>query len=66
MAIKLVLVGAGNMGFAMLAGWLKAGKLEPEETLVVEPNDGLRERAARLAARWAPGRMPCRGMPRRC
>lgn len=48
MAIKLVLVGAGNMGFAMLAGWLKAGKLEPEETLVVEPNDGLRERAARL------------------
>jgi pyrroline-5-carboxylate reductase len=48
MAIKLVLVGAGNMGFAMLSGWLKAGKLEPEETFVVEPNDGLRERAARL------------------
>jgi len=48
MAVKLVLVGAGNMGFAMLSGWLKAGKLEPEETLVVEPNDGLRERAARL------------------
>ena len=48
MAIKLVLVGAGNMGFAMLSGWLKAGKIETEEVFVVEPNDALRERAARL------------------
>ena len=28
MAIKIVLVGAGNMGFAMLSGWLKSGKLK--------------------------------------
>ncbi len=48
MAIKIVLVGAGNMGFAMLSGWLKSGKLKAEEAFVIEPNDGLRERAAAL------------------
>jgi len=48
MAIKIVLVGAGNMGFAMLAGWLKAGMLKADEVFVVEPNDALRARAAGL------------------
>jgi pyrroline-5-carboxylate reductase len=45
---KLVLVGCGNMGFAMLKGWLDAGKLTPEQVEVVEPSGELRQRAARL------------------
>jgi pyrroline-5-carboxylate reductase len=48
MTIRLVLAGCGNMGYAMLAGWLKAGKLEPDEVLVVEPNGDLRARAEAL------------------
>lgn len=48
MTIDVVLVGAGNMGFAMLAGWLKGGKLDPKQAAVVEPTDALRERAAAL------------------
>lgn len=48
MTIKLVLVGCGNMGFAMLSGWLTSGKLSPSEVLVVEPNETLRGRAAGL------------------
>ncbi|MCB1466767.1 MAG: pyrroline-5-carboxylate reductase [Rhizobiaceae bacterium] len=48
MAIKVVLVGCGNMGYAMLAGWLKSGHLKPADVLVVEPADALRERAAML------------------
>jgi pyrroline-5-carboxylate reductase len=47
---KVVLVGCGNMGYAMLASWLKSGKLGAGETLVVEPNDALRERAAKLGS----------------
>ncbi|MGV2052421.1 pyrroline-5-carboxylate reductase [Agrobacterium sp. 22-209-1] len=39
----IVLVGAGNMGFAMLGGW-KAGTRH--EFTVVEPDERLRERAA--------------------
>ena len=38
-----VLVGCGNMGFAMLEGWLEA--MPDARFHVVEPNDGLRERA---------------------
>jgi pyrroline-5-carboxylate reductase len=45
---KLVLVGCGNMGFAMLSGWLKAGRLEPGDVLVVEPGEGLRRRVSDL------------------
>ncbi|MBB3237690.1 pyrroline-5-carboxylate reductase [Phyllobacterium endophyticum] len=48
MSDKLVLVGCGNMGFAMLKGWLDAGILTPEQVTVVEPNDALRKRAATL------------------
>jgi pyrroline-5-carboxylate reductase len=48
MAVKIILVGCGNMGYAMLAGWLKSGQLEAAETFVVEPNDALRGRAAEL------------------
>lgn len=55
MAIRIVLVGCGNMGHAMLAGWLKAGPLAPDETLVVEPNDALRARAEQLGVHVAAG-----------
>jgi pyrroline-5-carboxylate reductase len=33
---SLLLVGAGNMGYAMLSGWLKGG-LEPAQIIVQEP-----------------------------
>lgn len=48
MATKIILVGCGNMGFAMLSGWVKSGKVRPDEVSVVEPNDALRERAEKL------------------
>lgn len=44
----VVLVGCGNMGFAMLQGWLASEMLDAGEVFVVEPNEGLRERAAGL------------------
>lgn len=46
----VVLVGCGNMGRAMLEGWLASGKLKPGQALVVEPTDALRARAAALGA----------------
>ncbi|ATU92691.1 pyrroline-5-carboxylate reductase [Phyllobacterium zundukense] len=48
MVDNVVLVGCGNMGFAMLKGWLDAGILQPDQVHVVEPTDALRERAATL------------------
>lgn len=45
---RVVLVGCGNMGFAMLQGWLASEMLDAGDVFVVEPNDGLRERAAGL------------------
>jgi len=53
MSVMVVLAGCGNMGFAMLSGWLKSGKLSPAEVFVVEPNAELRERADRLGAATA-------------
>lgn len=53
MTIRLVLVGCGNMGYAMLSGWIGSGKLSAEEVLVVEPNEGLRARAGALGCRTA-------------
>lgn len=47
----VVLAGCGNMGFAMLKGWLEGGVLRPDDVTVVEPNQGLRERAAELGIR---------------
>lgn len=45
---EVVLVGCGNMGFAMLEGWLAS---DPSLSIhVVEPNDTLRERAADAGA----------------
>ena len=48
MTIRLVLAGCGNMGYAMLSGWLKSGKLAPATVFVVEPNADLRQRAETL------------------
>jgi pyrroline-5-carboxylate reductase len=45
---RLVLVGCGNMGFAMLSGWLKTGTLKPDEVVVVEPGEALRRRVSDL------------------
>ncbi len=53
MSIELVLVGCGNMGRAMLAGWLKSGKLAPGAVFVVEPNADLRARAQALGCQTA-------------
>ena len=53
MSKTVVLAGCGNMGFAMLAGWLDGGVLKPEAVYVVEPNDGLRTRAASLGVHVA-------------
>lgn len=50
MTVRVLLVGCGNMGYAMLAGWLASGKLAASETIVVEPNEDLRHRAARLGS----------------
>jgi pyrroline-5-carboxylate reductase len=50
MGIRAVLAGCGNMGYAMAAGWVKSGVLDPSELLVVEPTEALRERAATLGA----------------
>jgi pyrroline-5-carboxylate reductase len=46
MAGKVILVGCGNMGFAMLKGWLASGAVQPADVLIIEPNNALRDRAA--------------------
>lgn len=48
MTIRLLLVGCGNMGHAMLAGWMNMP--DAPEVTVVEPADALRERAAATGA----------------
>lgn len=53
MDISVILVGCGNMGHAMLAGWLASARLKPGEVAVVEPNDALRARAAGMGVRVA-------------
>jgi pyrroline-5-carboxylate reductase len=51
MSIKLILVGCGNMGYAMLAGWLSSARLAANEVLVVEPAEPLRARAEGLGVK---------------
>jgi pyrroline-5-carboxylate reductase len=48
MTSTVVLAGCGNMGYAMLSGWLKSGRLAAADVWVVEPNETLRRRAAEL------------------
>ena len=52
MTTRLLLVGCGNMGHAMLAGWMNMP--EPPEVVVVEPADPLRKRAAATGATVVP------------
>ncbi|MCP9233993.1 pyrroline-5-carboxylate reductase [Mesorhizobium sp. LMG 17147] len=65
MTIRLVLAGCGNMGSAMLSGWLKAGKLAPAAVFVVEPNAELRKRAEALGCSAAAdaGAIPADAVP---
>ena len=44
----VLLAGCGNMGFAMLQGWLESNALSPGDVHVVEPVESLRGRAAAL------------------
>jgi pyrroline-5-carboxylate reductase len=44
----VLLAGCGNMGFAMLQGWLSSRALAPADVQVVEPAEALRSRAASL------------------
>jgi pyrroline-5-carboxylate reductase len=46
----ILLAGCGNMGFAMLQGWLAKGAAEASNIAVVEPNEALRDRAAATGA----------------
>ncbi|KFB11138.1 pyrroline-5-carboxylate reductase [Nitratireductor basaltis] len=48
MGKSVILVGCGNMGYAMLKGWIASGKLVPADVNVVEPNEALRARAQEL------------------
>lgn len=50
----VILVGCGNMGHAMLAGWLASGRLEAKDAVVVEPAEALRARAQALGVRALP------------
>jgi pyrroline-5-carboxylate reductase len=48
MAHTALLVGCGNMGRAMLRGWLDGKAIHPADIHVVEPNDQLRTEAEAL------------------
>jgi pyrroline-5-carboxylate reductase len=66
MITEVLLVGAGNMGFAMLSGWIGSGRLDPADAAVVEPDPALRRRATELgvpafaAAEDLPGKSKAR------
>ena len=51
MTKSVILAGCGNMGFAMLKGWIDGGVLEPGHVTVVEPSEALRLRAHGLGVR---------------
>ena len=44
----IAFVGAGQMGYAVLAGAVRAGVIQPERCLVVEPDADRRDRAEKL------------------
>jgi pyrroline-5-carboxylate reductase len=54
MSDHLLLVGCGNMGRAMLRGWLNAGRIRPEAVHVVEPDGALRKAALALGVNAYP------------
>jgi pyrroline-5-carboxylate reductase len=51
MSDTVLLVGCGNMGHAMLGGWLASGRLAADHVIVVEPNEALRKRASDLGVK---------------
>ena len=51
MSKSVILAGCGNMGFAMLKGWIDGGVLELGHVTVIEPNEALRVRAHGLGVR---------------
>ncbi|TCD16566.1 pyrroline-5-carboxylate reductase [Oricola cellulosilytica] len=51
----VILAGCGNMGFAMLKGWLASGALQAGDVYVVEPSEQLRSRAGELGVNVAAG-----------
>ncbi|TPK60070.1 pyrroline-5-carboxylate reductase [Mesorhizobium sp. B2-4-19] len=53
MTMRLVLAGCGNMGYAMLCCWHKAGKISAREIMVVEPSAELRLKAETLGCQTA-------------
>ncbi len=46
--MRVLMVGCGNMGFAVLKAWLDSGAVAAADAAVVEPGDAGRERAAAL------------------
>ena len=48
--MNIIMVGCGNMGYAMLVAWLESGKLAPANCHVVEPHEALRQRAGQHGA----------------
>ena len=60
MGRKVVLVGCGNMGYAMLKGWLEGGRLAASDVMVVEPGEELRKRVEHhgVKAMSAPDALP--------
>jgi len=48
MGKSVLLVGCGNMGYAMLKSWIAAGKMAPNDVTVIESHAALRARAAEL------------------
>lgn len=44
----MILVGCGNMGYALLSGWIAKGVAKKEQVFVIEPVDELAQRAAAL------------------
>lgn len=53
MGDRIVLAGCGNMGHAMLSGWIAAKAATPENVFVVEPNGDLLARAKALGVAGA-------------
>ncbi|WP_374829441.1 pyrroline-5-carboxylate reductase [Paenochrobactrum pullorum] len=48
MNLKVMLVGCGNMGFAMLKGWINQDALKADDIYVIEPAEILRQKAQSL------------------
>lgn len=40
---EVALIGSGNMGQALIRGWLESGALEPSEIVICEPHEGTRD-----------------------